>query len=228
MIITIDGASGTGKSTVARRLAEKIGFVYFDTGAMYRAFTWFVIEHHVDVNDAHAIDQLLSQFQFNIAEENGKKRYHVNGTDVTEIIRTRLITARVSEVSALAKVRRSLLSVQHDFAQKQNVVFEGRDLGSVIFPQAEIKIFLNADPQVRAERRLNEMVEKNPKEVENLNREQLMQDMIARDVYDSSREVAPLRCPEGAHTIDTTHLTIDQVVDQIAAYAHQRYPGKFK
>lgn len=224
MIITIDGASGTGKSTVARLLAEKIHFVYFDTGAMYRAFTWLVIDNGVDLHDAVAVKQLLSQFTFQIAEENGEKRYLVNGHDVTAAIRTRLVTGRVSEVSALPEVRRSLLRIQHEFAETKNAVFEGRDLGTVIFPRAEIKIFLSADPQVRAERRLSEMAAKNPKEVEHLNREQILQDLNARDAFDSSREVAPLRCPEGAYVIDTTALSIDQVVDSIIQFAKERHP----
>lgn len=224
MIITIDGASGTGKSTVARTLAVKIGFVYFDTGAMYRAFTWFVMEKNVDVNDSDAIERLLTHFKFNIEEKEGVKHYFVAERDVTEVIRSRHVTARVSEVSAIALVRRSLLGIQYEFAKTKNAVFEGRDLGTVIFPQAEVKVFLEADPQIRAERRLNEILAKNSEESRNLNRNQMVQDLLERDRYDSTREHAPLRCPEGAFKIDTTDLSIDQVVDKIVNYCTNHYP----
>lgn len=215
MIITIDGPSGTGKTTVARRVADKLHFVYFDTGAMYRCFTWFVLEHNIEINDSSAIEDLLKKFTFNIVEKNGAKQYFVGEKNATEIIRSRPVTAHVSAVSALEQVRAYLLTIQHRFAQKQNAVFEGRDLGTVVFPNAELKIFLTADPEIRAERRLNEMLEKRSEEARALNRDQMLVDIMRRDEYDSTREIAPLRCPADALQIDTTHLSIDQVVDQI-------------
>jgi cytidylate kinase len=218
MIITIDGPSGTGKTTVACRVADKLHFVYFDTGAMYRCFTWFVLEHNVDVNDSAAIEDLLKKFIFNVIETNRIKQYFVGDQNVTEIIRSRLVTAHVSAISALKEVRAYLLTVQHLFAEKQNAVFEGRDLGTVVFPNAELKIFLTADPQIRAERRLNEILEKQPDEARALNREKILMDIQRRDAYDSTREIAPLRCPPDALQIDTTGLSIDQVVDQIITY----------
>ena len=157
MIITIDGPSGTGKTTVARKVADKLHFIYFDTGAMYRAFTWLVLKQNVDVRDSSAIENLLREFIFNIVDENGKKQYFVGDQNVTEVIRSRPVTAHVSAVSALREVRASLLNIQHRFAKTENVVFEGRDLGTVVFPNAELKIFLTADPQIRAERRLIEI-----------------------------------------------------------------------
>jgi cytidylate kinase len=215
MIITIDGPSGTGKTTVARRVAEKLAFVYFDTGAMYRCFTWFVLEYNVDVNDSSAIEALLKKFAFNIIEKNGAKQYFVGDQNVTEVIRSRPVTVNVSAVSALREVRAYLLTIQHGFAQKQNAVFEGRDLGTVVFPNAELKVFLTADPEIRAERRLNELLEKQPEEARTFNREQMLVDIMRRDEHDSTREIAPLRCPLDALQIDTSHLSIDQVVDQI-------------
>ena len=162
MIITIDGPSGTGKTTVARNVAEKIGFVYFDTGAMYRALTWLVLQKNVDVSNESAMEALLGEFHFKIKEEDGKKRYFNGDTDVTEIIRSRPVTAHVSKVAAQKQVRASLLHIQHEFAIQRNSVFEGRDLGTVVFPNADVKIYLNADPQIRAERRLQEFLAKNP------------------------------------------------------------------
>jgi len=222
MIITIDGPSGTGKTTVARKVADKLHFIYFDTGAMYRCFTWFVLEHNVSVNDSSAIENLLKKFVFNIVEQNGLKQYFVGDRNVTEVIRSRPVTAHVSVVSALKEVRAFLLTIQHHFAQSQNAVFEGRDLGTVVFPDAELKIFLTADPEIRAERRLNEILEKKPEEAGSFDREQMLTEIMQRDAYDSTREIAPLRCPPDALQIDTSHLSIDQVVDQIVKFYQTR------
>src|SRR5579871_4233363 len=218
MIITIDGPSGTGKTTVARKVAEKLRFVYFDTGAMYRCFTWYVLEHNVSVNDSVAIQDLLKKFNFRITEKSGAKQYFVADENVTEAIRSRPVTAQVSAVSALKEVRTFLLTLQHRFARGQNAVFEGRDLGTVVFPKAELKVFLTADPEIRAERRLNEILEKQSEDAGTLNRQQMLSDIMRRDEYDSTREIAPLRCPSDALQIDTSHLSIDQVVDQIVEY----------
>jgi len=225
MIITIDGSAGTGKTTVARTVAERLHFVYFDTGAMYRAFTWFVLQKKIDIADPKAVEVALRAFDFQIVEKSGEKHYFVGDVDVTKHIRSSAVTGFVSPVSALKAVRDHLLDWQHQFAKKQNAVFEGRDLGTVVFPQAEIKIFLIADPQIRAERRLKEILEKQPEEA--VHREQILADLLKRDAYDSGREVAPLRCPEDALKIDTTFLSIDEVVDEIVHYCAQKYPKLF-
>ena len=218
MIITIDGPSGTGKTTVAKNVADRMHFFYFDTGAMYRAFTWLVLHKELNIHDPLQLEKLLKDFDFQIAETHHEKHYFVNGVDITEAIRSRAVTDYVSEVAAIATVRSHLLHFQHGFAATQNVVFEGRDLGTVVFPHAEIKIFLDADPRVRAERRMKEMLAKRPDQLKGLSEEQLLADIMRRDEYDSTREVAPLKCPPDAHTIDTTHLSIDQVVDRIVNY----------
>lgn len=216
MIITIDGPSGTGKTTIARHLATRLGFVYFDTGAMYRALTWYVLEQNVDIQNQQALELLLDHFSFNIEEKESQKRYFVGSVDVTEAIRSPVVTAHVSAVAAQKKVREALLDVQHQFAKNKDAVFEGRDLGTVVFPNAELKIFLTADPQIRAERRLLEFMEKSPDML--LDKQTVLKDIQQRDALDSQREVAPLKCPQGAHCIDTTSLSIEQVVEQIAAY----------
>jgi cytidylate kinase len=220
MIIVIDGPSGTGKTTVARSVARKLHFAYFDTGAMYRAFTWLVIEKQVDAQDSSSIKKLLKELDFHIVENESGKHYYVGGRDVTHEIRSKAVTDRVSEVSALKEVRSALLLIQHQFAEKQNAVFEGRDLGTVVFPQAEVKIFLTADPLMRAERRWKEILSKHPQDAPLLDREKVLFDLMRRDEHDSTREVAPLKCPPDAFQIDTTNLTIDEVVDRIIAYVH--------
>lgn len=226
MIITIDGPSGTGKSSVARKVAEKLCFAYFDSGAMYRALTWLAIEREIDLNDAAAIQRCLEEFDFKIVLKNQEKHYFVGVTDVTGAIRSHAITKNVSAVSANAQVRTFLLDLQYRFAKELDAVFEGRDLGTVVFPKAEIKIFLTADPHVRAERRLKEILSKQPSGAKAINQEQILADIMRRDELDSTRDVAPLRCPPDALRIDTTRLSIDQVVDQIVKYCTEQCPDK--
>jgi len=214
MIVTIDGPAGTGKSTVAKRVAQKLGVVYFDTGAMYRGFTWVLLNKSIRLDDLNQIEKELETFAFDIQLLDGKKRYFVDGTDITEAIREQKITDHVSEVSAIGKVREKLWEIQRAYGQKQGAVFEGRDMGSVVFPDAEVKIFLDASSQERAKRRLSDMKEATDlKTVES--------GLKRRDAYDSGRKIAPLVCPQGALRIDTTELTIDQVTEKILHYYNQ-------
>ncbi|MCX6988748.1 MAG: (d)CMP kinase [Chlamydiae bacterium] len=213
MIITIDGPSGTGKTTIARLLAERLGFTYFDTGSMYRAFAWFLMDRAVDVSDLPAIEKATREFQFSILDLVEGKRYLVGSQDVTEVIRTSQVTALVSAVAALRVVRDLLSAHQRAYGKKGDAVFEGRDLGSVIFPQAEVKIFLTARAEVRAKRRYAELVAKNLSHAQN--EAAILVLLNQRDELDSTREIAPLKCPADAITIDTSDLTVDQVVQSI-------------
>ncbi len=218
MIVTIDGPAGTGKTTVAKKVAERLRFAYFDTGAMYRAVTWLVLQKEIDLNDTPAIQRMLDGFSFRITEENGSKHYFVGATEVTEAIRSREVTARVSEVAALLTIRQALSKIQRAFAAQGNSVFEGRDMGSVIFPNAEIKIFLTATPEVRAERRLAELIGKDPQLAKTLDHKKMREELMRRDEIDSTREHSPLICPKDAFSIDTSNLSIDQVVALILEY----------
>ncbi len=214
MIITIDGPAGTGKSTVAKRVAEALDFVYFDTGAMYRGVTYLMLKNGIPLDDTKKIEEILKNFTFEITKD---KRYFVNKVDVSKEIRSQEVNAFVSQVAALPFVRKSLGPIQKEFGKHANAVFEGRDLGTVIFPHAEIKIFLTASPEIRATRRLNETHYE-------ITYEKLLADIIQRDHMDSTREISPLRCPEGALQIDTSDLTIDQVVEKILNYKHTKFP----
>ena len=207
MIVTIDGPSGTGKSTVAKELARKLQFSFFDTGALYRSLAWWTLKKEKEV------EEVLPSFDFKIEEEQEKKRYFVGNIEVTEEIRSKKITEKASKIAAVKEVRALLLPLQRNYAKKQDSVFEGRDLGSVVFPEAEVKIFLSADSLIRAKRRHKEFLAKNPGDKTTV--EEFQKVMEARDKQDSSREVAPLKCPEGAFSLDTSNLTMDEVVDTL-------------
>lgn len=221
MIITIDGPAGTGKSSVAKKVAEALGFAYFDTGGMYRCLCLLILENKVALDDTKEIEKILENFTYRIVQKGSEKYYYINDVEVTTKIRSEKVNAIVSQVSAYPFVRTALLRVQRDFAKNQNAVFEGRDLGTVIFPHADVKIYLDASPKVRAERRLKEIEEKKLYK-EEVDFESLLADIIRRDTIDSTRAVAPLKCPVDAHVIDTSYLTINQVVENILQYAKNK------
>lgn len=215
MIITIDGPVATGKSTIAKKLAEELGFIYFDTGAMYRAFTWLVIQKNCDINNPAEVEQLLNEFAFNIKIHHGERHYWVGQVDVTIPIRGDDVTSRVSAISAIPMLRTKLVKMQRDFAVGVNAVFEGRDMGTVVFPNADLKIFLTARPEVRAERRYNELKAKFPKETQNLTLEEALLNLNTRDNSDSTRETSPLKMADDAVLVDTSDLSVEGVVVRI-------------
>ncbi len=222
MIITIDGPAGTGKTTVAKKVAERLGLPYFDTGAMYRAVAFLILHEKIPLSDERRISELLAHFEFEIRDHGTERRYFVNGRDVTDVIRSHAVTNIVSPVSALHVVREALWEIQRRFALKRGGVFEGRDMGSVVFPEAPFKIFLSARPEVRAERRLTELKEKRPDEVRNTDHQQMLEEIIRRDQFDSTRAIAPLICPPDAYVIDTSNISIDEVVERIVEYKEKK------
>lgn len=215
MIITIDGPVATGKSTIAKLVAEKLHFIYFDTGAMYRCFTWYVLHHNLDYCNPDVLKTALDTFTFKIGADGPYKRYLVDGIDVTKEIRSHQVTDAVSAVAAIPEVRNKLVHWQRTFAQNTDVVFEGRDLGSIVFPQADLKIFLTGSDTVRALRRYQEIVQKYPDQARGLTEERVLDDLRKRDHMDSTRAHSPLIVPQNAKVIDTSDLTIDQVVNTI-------------
>ncbi len=213
MIITIDGPAGTGKTTIAERVATKLGYNYFDTGAMYRAVTYRIINDKLNLGNESELETFLKRFQFDIRKADGNKRYFVEDQDVTAVIRSQEVTQYVSEVSAKPIIRAALVEIQRRFGKKGDTVFEGRDMGTVVFPEAELKIFLTARPAVRAERRYLELKDS----LAHSTQEDILQELLKRDHFDSTREASPLKQAEGAYLIDTSDLTIEQVVNRILA-----------
>lgn len=213
MKVAIDGPAGSGKSTIAHALAERCGLVLLDTGAMYRSVTLACHRQGVDINDADAVAQVAQEvaIAFGTAED-GSQTVALNGQDVTADIRTPQIDADVSAVSAIPAVREAMVAQQRAMGQKGDVVAEGRDIGTVVFPDAEVKIFLTADPAARAHRRALQRDIVDPEQ-----EAAILKDLERRDKADSTREVAPLRPAEGATHIDSSSMTIEEEVDQIAA-----------
>ena len=215
MVITIDGAAGVGKTTTAKSLASKLGYQYLDTGAMYRAVTYFFRQHSIDINSDSQVRKMLDILNLEIDfTSNNSITILLDDKDVSSLIRSKEITNAVSEVSALQPVREKIVKIQKDITENGNFVIEGRDIGTVLYPGAKYKFFLIADYDTRAERRLKDFKRLN----EELNVNKIKQDLIDRDQYDSSRKLSPLKQANDAIVIDTSNCTFDDQVNQI--YKH--------
>lgn len=215
MIITIDGPVGTGKSTIAKTLAQRLGFIHFDTGAMYRAMTYGVIKHNVDPDDLDQLNKLLRSFEFDIEIIHGVNHYFFEGEDISATIRGDKVTSLVSKVSAVALVREKLVELQRALGEGKSAVFEGRDMGTVVFPNADLKIFLTANTETRAKRRFEELKQKFPADSLKLTFEEVLESVVKRDHSDTTREISPLRQAKDAHVVDTSDLTIEEVLQKI-------------
>lgn len=223
MIIAIDGPSGTGKSTVAKGVAKSLQFEFFDTGAMYRSLAWWIVHQNVDPNQETEVAAQLPLFHYQVQNVGQfDKQYFVNGNEVTKDIRTQEISKVASVVAVYPSVRKHLVQIQRHFAKNKDAVFEGRDMGTVVFPDAELKIFLTASPEIRAERRYKELMSKNPEMTNSFSLNQILRDLEKRDHTDSSRKISPLKMAEDAILIDTSDLTAVQVIQKIVFIANQR------
>ena len=209
IIVAIDGPAGAGKSTLARRIAGKLGFIYISTGAMYRAIALWALRLNVALSDMHRLEQLAKEARLELGLEEGQ--LFLNGEDVTEAIRGPGISEAASQVSAVPGVRRALLSVQREIAEQSSVVMEGRDIGSVVFPEAQVKIFLDADPRERARRRTLELEE----EGRAPDLKAVAGELKIRDERDRLRSEAPLVQAPDAELVDTTGLSLEEVEDAI-------------
>lgn len=218
MIITIDGPIATGKSTIAKALAREVGFIYFDTGAMYRCLTYAILKHHINVDDPEQLAKFLKDFKFEVKVKLSEKHYFVEQENVTNKIRSAEVTNHVSKVSAIKAVREKLVALQRQLAVGVNAVFEGRDMGTVVFPDAHVKVFLTGRPDVRAKRRYDELKSKFPDDTKDLTLAQTLKEINDRDAYDMTREISPLRQADNALVIDTSDLSIKEIVLLITEY----------
>ena len=218
MIVTIDGSAGTGKSTLAKRLARALDFACFDTGAMYRSLAWKLLEEKIAFQEGPELDALLARFAFRAESA----RFFVGDREVTTEIRAPHISSSASRVAAFPSVRKALVQIQRAFGAQGNVVFEGRDIGTVIFPNADVKFFLTARSEVRARRRYDELLQKFPDLSETLRLEQILEEIEQRDLQDTTRAHAPLRKPENAVEIDTSETTVDQVLAKMVKIVEAR------
>ena len=209
--VAIDGPAGAGKSTLAKAAAARLGFVYVDTGAIYRTVGLAARNAGVDKADSEGIKALLTSLQVDIRYENGVQKMYLNGGDVTGEIRSPEISAYASYVSAIPEVRAFLMEMQRRLAREHDVIMDGRDIGTVVLPEAGLKIFLTASAEKRAMRRFRELQEKNPA----ITFEEVLSDMTARDAKDSQRETAPLKAAEDAVLVDTSDLSLEESVELI-------------
>ena len=217
--IAIDGPAGAGKSTIAKRLAKELGYCYVDTGAIYRTVAYFLDLLGVSPKDVDGVERYIDELTVNIEyDETGLQHMIMNGMDVTGDIRSQDISQKASLVSAHAVVREVLLDMQRDVARKNNVIMDGRDIGTVVLPKADVKIFLTASPEVRAKRRTDELTAKGQKAVY----ETILKEIIQRDYQDSHRLVAPLKQADDAVLVDTSNLNIEEVMETIKGIVRER------
>ncbi len=216
--IAIDGPAGAGKSTIAKKVSAKLGYIYLDTGAMYRAVALKALQSGVDTKNQQGLADIMEKLDIAIAHENNLQKIFLDGEDVSEAIRTAEVSAGASNVAAFPEVRLKMVELQRKIASGADVVMDGRDIGSYVLPKADLKIFLTASVEERAERRFNELLRKG----QQVTYETVRQDMVQRDKNDSTRALAPLVKVPDAIEIDSTALEIDEVVEKII-YFYQNY-----
>jgi len=220
IVIAIDGWSSCGKSTMARQLAKKLNYIFIDSGAMYRAITLYFLRNQVDINNELAIENALSsiQLEFKLNPTTLNNEIWMNGENVDALIRDIKVAERVSETATLAKVRDFAVAQQRLIGQDKGIVMDGRDIGTVVFPNAELKIFMTADPEIRVQRRLKELQVKDP----NITMEEVRNNLASRDHIDSTRAISPLRKPEDALVLDNSNLTPNQQLELAMSWAEER------
>ena len=216
MIIAIDGPAGSGKSTIAKLIAKDLGMIYLDTGAMYRLFTLKILKEKINFYATKEIIKLLSNLKIDIK----KDKFYLDGEDVTEEIRKTEVSMIVSKVATIKEVRETMVDHQIEFSKSKNIILDGRDIGTVVFPNADLKIFLVADPMERAKRRYKELIKKGEKVL----LDEIYENIVTRDKIDSTRKESPLKKAEDAVEVDTTYKNIEEVKEEIL----EIYRNKFK
>ena len=221
MIVAIDGPAASGKSTSAKLLAKELGFLYLDTGAMYRCVSWAVIKDEIDLSNDRQLLNFLKKFKIDLKNTGNRSSFYVNNKDVTDLIRKSNISQRVSEVSAIPGIRDFMVDIQRNYAKSENCVMEGRDIGTVVFPKAEVKFFIIASDEVRAKRRKLELESLGEKK----SLSELIDEIRRRDDFDSNRGHSPLKKAFDAIEIDTTDLSIDEQVKLMLGIVKQKIIG---
>ena len=216
--VAIDGPSGAGKSSVSKAVSKKLGFIYVDTGALYRTVGLYIYNNGIDPDNAQSVGDALENISVNFNYIEGEQHVFLNGVDVSADIRLHIISEYASKVSAITKVRDFLLFMQRDIASKNNVLMDGRDIGTVVLPDAQLKVFLTASAEVRAKRRCDELAQKGQK----VDFDTVLKDIIERDKRDTEREIAPLKIAENAIVVDTSECTFDESVDIICNLVKER------
>ena len=216
--IAIDGPSGAGKSSIAKELSQILQFIYVDTGAMYRAIGLYTAKKGVAANDRQHVPALLPEIELRLGFIDGVQHIFLNGEDVSAMIRTEEASKRASDVSAIPEVRAFLLDFQRSFAKNNHVIMDGRDIGTVVLPNADLKIFLTASPEARAQRRYLEQIAKGM----DVTYEQVLEGMRVRDLQDSTRASAPLKAAEDAILVDSTEMDLQQTIDHILSIAKEK------
>ena len=219
--IAIDGPSGAGKSTIAKRVAKKLSFIYVDTGAMYRAMALYVLEQNIDPQDQAKVAAVCPDIDVTILYEDGVQQVLLNGKNVSAEIRQEIVGNTASRISVIKEVREKLVALQRQLAAKENVVMDGRDIGTTILPNAEVKIFLTASAKTRANRRYLELTEKG----EACDMDEILKDIIDRDERDMSRAVSPLKQAEDAVLVDSSEMGIEEVVESILSVYRKKVNG---
>lgn len=209
--VAIDGPAGAGKSTIARRAAKELGFIYVDTGALYRTVGLFSIRKGFDTKDAEKVISTLGDIKITLGFKDGEQRVYLNEEDVSEAIRTPEASMGASNVSAIPKVREFLFDLQKNIAKENDCLMDGRDIGTVVLPDAQVKIFLTASPETRAKRRYDELIAKGT----DVKFEDVLDDLIKRDYQDTHRDIAPLKQADDAVLVDTSNLTFDGSLEAV-------------
>lgn len=219
--IAIDGPAGAGKSTIARRLAAELGFIYVDTGAMYRAMALFLMRNQIPADDVTAVTKACKEADITLAYEDGEQKVILNGENVNAFIRTEEVSKMTSDSSKQPVIREKMVALQQKLAAEKDVVMDGRDIGTMVLPDAFLKIYMTADSRERARRRYEELVKKGI----DCNLDEIEKDIISRDEQDMNRETSPLRKAEDAILLDTTKLGIEEVVAEMRRLFEQRKAG---
>lgn len=218
MIIAIDGFSACGKSTLAKQLADELGYLYIDTGAMYRAITLYFLNKKVDPHDEEAVNRALEEISLDFEEREGNFQIQLNGEVVEDQIRGNAVTGKVSEIAALKEVRDFAVAQQRKMSRKGGVVMDGRDIGTVVFPKAELKIFLTAEPEIRVERRFLELRKKNPA----ITKEEVRKSLERRDFLDTHRAISPLVKADDAILLNNSRLSREEQLAEVLNLARSR------